>query len=211
MNTFIVGREGNQPFLIDSAGVSRRHLQVEIPEDWQDGNWNITDLNSSNGTFILQNDGTLRQLIGSSQVTWDTIVQLGPSNMKGYRFWLCQLLQTDPDDFSLQFSRLRQLSDERQSLLVKCREEKAKSASIKNLGGIGAALLGVASGITAGLFIFRSAYSMGVDALSKKGNPEEDIKMHYSNFLKCPRGSCSRPLSPSDIEFGRCPYCKAHM
>lgn len=45
----VVGREGQQPFMIDNAGVSRKHVRVE---DLGNGLFLLEDLNSSNGTFV---------------------------------------------------------------------------------------------------------------------------------------------------------------
>jgi len=45
---FVIGRGGGSDLVIDSPKVSRRHVRVV----WEDGSWQIRDLESKNGTFI---------------------------------------------------------------------------------------------------------------------------------------------------------------
>ena len=49
MKTIVLGREGTQPFKIKNEDVSRQHAQITIDDH---GEWVLEDLNSSNGTFI---------------------------------------------------------------------------------------------------------------------------------------------------------------
>ena len=55
----IIGKEGNQPFVITSAGVSRKHAQITIDHE----TWFIEDLNSTNGTFVQNEDGDYIRII----------------------------------------------------------------------------------------------------------------------------------------------------
>lgn len=66
----IVGREGDQPFTIDNAGVSRRHVKLT---DCGNGSYIIEDLGSSNGTFV--ND----QKVIKRTITVTDKVRLGPT------------------------------------------------------------------------------------------------------------------------------------
>lgn len=66
----IIGREGNQTFAIQDGGVSRRHISLE----WMpDGNLQIEDLASANGTFV---NG---QRIVKKQIRQTDEVRLGPT------------------------------------------------------------------------------------------------------------------------------------
>ena len=216
MYQLIVGREGNQPFPITEEGVSRQHLVVTVP-DRMDGTWVVQDLGSSNGTFVQLEDGSFTHMTGTQNLTWDTVVRMGPDNLYGRTFWLCQLVQTDPNDFSLQFAELNRMLDqmttEKQQLTEDQEKEKNRSAIIK------AVITGVAS---LGLcFLLPEGWGMARFALmpvvgvfiplffinKKKPQPSKD----YKALLRCPNGKCGRPLSEHDIRRGQCPACKAHI
>ena len=54
MKQILLGTEGNQPFKITQQGVSRQHARITIGDD---GIWTLEDLNSTNGTFIRNEEG----------------------------------------------------------------------------------------------------------------------------------------------------------
>lgn len=217
MYTLIVGREGNQPFQITEEGVSRQHLQITIP-DRMDGTWIVQDLGSSNGTFVQQEDGSFEQMTGMMQCTWDTVIRMGPDNLYGRTFWLCQLMQTDPNDFSMQFAKLNRLLDEfaqEKEELTRAKEnEKNRSAIIKAL---------ILAGISVGLYFILPA-SLGaarlavlplagviVPFLFRKSESSAQLSKDYKAIFHCPNGKCGRPLTEHDIRRGQCPACKAHI
>lgn len=68
--SIVVGREGQQSFIIDNAGVSRQHARVD---DLGNGLFSIEDLNSSNGTFVNN------QKIMRRTVSWNDEIKLGPT------------------------------------------------------------------------------------------------------------------------------------
>jgi len=216
MYTLIVGREGNQPFPITEEGVSRQHLQVTVP-DRMDGAWMVQDLGSSNGTFVQLEDGTFTQMTGTQQLSWDTVVRMGPDNMYGRTFWLCQLVQTDPNDYSMQFAELNRMLDEFSSEKQRLTEEQEKQ---KNKSAIwkavitGCVSLGICFLLPSELGMMRFALMPIVGVIipfffmGKKNNqPSKD----YKALLRCPNGKCGRPLTEHDIRRGQCPVCKAHM
>lgn len=75
----IIGRKGEQPFQITDRLVSGKHIKLTTLSD---GNVQVEDLGSSNGTFI---NGVR---IIKKTVTRDTIVQMGPN----YRFKIGDVL-----------------------------------------------------------------------------------------------------------------------
>ena len=223
MYTLIVGREGNQPFPILEEGVSRQHLQVTVP-DRMDGVWSVKDLGSSNGTFVQQKDGTFVRMTGIRQLSWNTVIRMGPDNMYGRTFWLCQLTQTDPNDFSLQFTELnRQLnafSAEKQRRIEKQEDERKKAVYTRVIISLSIlALAFILPEIIPGMndkaaMTFRIV-GMGISGpillllgIRKK---KDDMSKDYKTVFRCPNGKCGRPLSEYDIRRGQCPACKAHM
>lgn len=216
MYTLIVGREGNQPFPILEEGVGRQHLQVVVPDQLNDV-WEVTDLESTNGTFVQQQDGSYERMYGSQKLAWNTVLRMGPDNMYGRTFWLCQLTQTDPNDYSLQFSelnrRLNILSAEKKKQVEEQERQKKKSAILKAIiiasvstlafivlppewGYMRLAVLPLAGAIVPFMF--------------QNGNSSQLIK-DYKAVFRCPNGKCGRPLSEYDIRRGQCPVCKAHI
>ena len=215
MYTLIVGREGNQPFTITEEGVSRQHLQITVP-DQMGGTWTVQDLGSANGTFIQKEDGSFEQMTGVRQCSWDTVIRMGPDNLYGRSFWLCQLTQTDPNDFSLQFSKLNRMLDEfaaDKQRLTEEKEKQQKKAAITKA----AILVGISLVVCAipqlGMLRFVVLPIAGVIApfLFKKKEGANLMTKDYKAFLRCPNGKCGRPLSEHDIRRGQCPICKAHI
>lgn len=66
----IIGREGNQSFIINNAGVSRHHVKLT---DCGNGAFVIEDLGSSNGTFV-NDQKIIKRTISSTDK-----VRLGPT------------------------------------------------------------------------------------------------------------------------------------
>ena len=216
MYTLVVGREGNQPFTITEEGVSRQHLQITVP-DQVNGTWIVQDLGSSNGTFIQNEDGSFEQMTGMRQCTWDTVIRMGPDNLYGRTFWLCQLVQNDPNDFSMQFAKLNKMLDqfmqEKQELTEAQEKDKNRSAIIKAVV-TGVASLGLCFLLPEGWGMARFALMPVVAVIIPIffiGKKKPTQKKDYKAFLRCPNGKCGRPLSEHDIRRGQCPACKAHI
>ena len=70
MKQFILGTEGNQPFEIKQTGVSHQHARVTIGDN---GVWTLEDLNSTNGTFVRDENGDMRR-VGTLVITPMTFI-----------------------------------------------------------------------------------------------------------------------------------------
>jgi pSer/pThr/pTyr-binding forkhead associated (FHA) protein len=189
---------------LTNSGVSRQHLLVSVPAT-MDGDWIVRDLDSVNGTFVREDDGSFRQIHGEVHLRWDSVVRMGPANVLGYTFWLCQLLQTDPKDFSLQFRRLNMLLDEFHAEKQQMDEDakKQQKKSIYRRAGLSIAMLPLRIG---GMAV-AGAVSQLMDMNKEKPKMSRDYKL----FMRCPNGACGKPLAEHDIRNGQCPYCKAHI
>ncbi len=222
MYTMIVGREGNQPFPILEEGVSRQHLQVVVPDRMEDI-WTVMDLGSSNGTFVQQKDGTFERMQGTQKLSWNAVIRMGPDNMYGRTFWLCQLTQTDPNDFSLQFTELNRqlnaLSTEKQRRIEKQEEERKKaiytraiiSVSILVFSLVLPGLLGIEQQTAMTIRILGMGIAGSILPIFFLGKKSNNALKDYKAVFRCPNGKCGRPLTEFDIRRGQCPVCKAHI
>lgn len=88
MKQIIIGKEGNQPFVINDPNVSRRHAYLNIDE--ATGQMQLVDNKSTNGTFVYNGSGFVRLFANQSyDVSLDTMLQLGPNT----RFHIRRLFQ----------------------------------------------------------------------------------------------------------------------
>ncbi len=71
----IIGRQGNQPFPLDEASISRRHAILTI--DQTNGTMRLRDNGSANGTWILTREGNFQRLSGETVVGPESSVRLG--------------------------------------------------------------------------------------------------------------------------------------
>lgn len=109
---FIIGRDGHQPFRITNTGVSRKHAKITVTksdEEWKD--WTIEDLNSDNGTFILNKRGKWVEVKSRISITEDTIIRLGQEYGFGIRFMAHRLIAKDKDDYRYEFAEMQTLNE----------------------------------------------------------------------------------------------------
>lgn len=71
----LIGKHGNQPFKLTEPSISREHALFH--KDEVTGRMTLRDNNSTNGTWIMANDGRFKRLVGEAPVGPNTIVRLG--------------------------------------------------------------------------------------------------------------------------------------
>ena len=71
----LIGKHGNQPFKLTEPSISREHALFH--KDEVTGMMTLRDKNSTNGTWIMANDGRFKRLVGEAPVGPNTIVRLG--------------------------------------------------------------------------------------------------------------------------------------
>ena len=71
----LIGKHGNQPFKLTEPSISREHALFH--KDEVTGRMTLRDNNSTNGTWIMANDGRFKRLVGEAHVGPNTIVRLG--------------------------------------------------------------------------------------------------------------------------------------
>lgn len=100
----LIGKEGNQPFPLKEASISRKHALFHMDE--RTGVMTLRDIGSVNGTYIKANDGTFKRINGEVKVGFSTVVRLGAV----HTFIIKELLKQtgkEPDNNVVDISELR--------------------------------------------------------------------------------------------------------
>ena len=105
----IIGTEGQQPFKIKGGAVSRQHAEVEILGEGDNARWTLRDLDSTNGTFVRDDNGVMVP-VGKKAISPMTFISLGPDNSKGCSFYARQLL--NPGGFTEEYEFINEKEDE---------------------------------------------------------------------------------------------------
>ena len=196
MEQITIGKEGNQPFVIAADGVSREHARITIDNE----QWILEDLNSTNGTFILDDNGRMRQVV-KVNINPMTHIYLGPQTAQGISFYAHQVKTPGKfyDDFNL--------------MAVKNTEKQEKKRRNKNLLWyikvgmliLNALLLILMSDMRM-LFFF--ILPQLVTLIFDMGGRNERLEKRYKRFFDCPNPCCSNTLSEGEVEKRECIRCK---
>ena len=206
MKTILLGKAGNQPFDIEQQGVSREHASITIDDD---GQWTISDLDSSNGTFIRNEHGDWER-VAKKKITPDTFICLGPDNANGCKFFAHHVEY--PNDYSSDFNYLEDWAQDIGDQLEKA-EQKAKVIRkvIALVSGI--ALIGsfVVPGDDIRMLLLRvgSLVSMVSTLFFDPAKDKKRIKSLRDKLFDCPNPACSHSLSKKEVDNRRCSKCKA--
>ena len=88
----IIGKEGTQRFAINGSRVSRQHAKITVTDS---GQWILEDLNSTNGTYIINENDELVQ-IKRVNITEFTRIVLADQTSMGFTFYAHHVLEEDP-------------------------------------------------------------------------------------------------------------------
>ena len=233
MRQIIIGKEGNQPFVITDDYVSRKHAIFSYEETT--GAMTIKNT-GTNGTFIKM--GNHFQPIEQCNVNASSVVRLGPN----FIFTIAQLFQPqvsyppgggkpgggNPKE-RVDISRLRRIAESYEANKLKLEQKQATINSMRMLS-IGGSLLGGTVGallpkllgdgendpiytaigpIIAVIFLvilLLYCSRAGRQVIIKKNANEKRYKIAYC----CPKchGSLSGRLYENLIAEGKCPKCK---
>lgn len=214
MPEYIIGKEGTQRFPIKNSRVSRQHARLTITDD---GKWILEDLNSTNGTYILNDNNELVQ-IKRLEISEFTKIVLADQTAMGYTFFAHHVIEEDPNDYRTEFRYVMQIHDaaiqEKQMLDKKSKNKKL----IKYLPSI----LSSAIGLILTLLLPMEQKILAVSAtavvtallttyINMKADNNDELK-HFSNKylqkLTCPK--CGKLLNESEFNNQMCAACKAH-
>lgn len=205
--SFIIGRNGDQPFKINADGVSQRHAKITI----DGGQWHLSDLGSTNHTYVRNADGTFT-MISSVAIAENTVIRLGSNDIHGFTFMAHHVI-AEADDYSYEFAELTHLKkdcEERERDIAKKIDTHGWIA--KGAGVAVMLLLGIVGNFTkvepGTRYLFISFAPLIVGFLFKGDKYlATSVRNIRKNVLVCPK--CNRPLSDYEIEKKQCLACKA--
>lgn len=206
--SFTVGSEGDQNFRITNRFVSRRHARITY-RPGLDHPWLIEDLESTNGTFVQEPDGSYIRIV-SKEVAVGTWIKLGGEKSGvGHRFLVDHLLG-EADDYNNEFL----------IIAAKLEEYKARNAEVAEIARkrrlkfqgltLGAtAILAVAGVLTGKPFMYGASALTGclgfLSTYRDKGSLQKEVNEKYAGYFACP--CCGKPLSESAINAMECQAC----
>lgn len=218
----IVGRKGSQSFPITDKSVSGKHLKLTALPD---GNVEVEDLGSSNGTFI----NGVRIL--KKVVSRDTVVFMGSS----YSFKVSDVLPVLPKtsdnaqkgaaekpkaqpEYSI--AHLKDIWDNYEESMADIRANAQKMGKkrmipimLGSVSGIISAFVGQGAYVTIPIAVF--SFLFYIITYFEKDTSMEDTKAAKEFLIKkyvCPNPDCHRSLPHQDYmmlsQNANCPYCK---
>ena len=203
-----LGTEGTQPFKIECSGVSRRHARIVV-DDY--GKMMLEDLNSTNGTYVRDDNGDLRR-VSNMLITPMTFICLGLNNANGCSFYALQAL-SEQNDFAKEFEYLNEMEDH-----FDAEDKKADSrARIVRMAIVVASLIALVgsfltdrgSGLQLLLLRLGSFVSLLSSALYNPAENKKKIAVKKEKFHQCPNPKCTHILSSREIRMMQCSHCKA--
>lgn len=204
--SFIIGREGNQPFTISQEGVSREHAKLTIDDN---GKWTLEDLNSGNGTFIRNEEGDLEQ-IGKKTISERTYICLGPDNINGCKFYARQLIA--PKDYQREFDLLEEIDNDIEERLDKADDKSKlirKAIAIISLVGFFGSFIVEDNGIRTMLLRVSTAATGASSMFYDPNKQKKQLKALREKLFGCPNPACSHNLSSKEVRNRKCAKCGA--
>lgn len=228
----IVGRKGNQPFTITDMSVSGKHLKLTTLPD---GNVEVEDLGSSNGTFI---DGVR---ILKKVVSRNTTIQMGARYTFKVSDVLPEVSKSQPPKIQTpqqpntpaqpkpapeySIKHLKRVWDEYEETLVEIRDKREQMGKkrmvpmmLGSFSGIVSAifpLIGFGIGALVSLPVAIVSFILYFKSYNEKDTSHEEAKAAKDTLIKnyvCPNPECHRSLPHQDYSLlsqnTNCPYCK---
>lgn len=135
MKEIIIGRKGNQSFAITERTVSGKHLKATLLTD---GNIEIEDLDSTNGTFV-HGKRIVKKIVSPNQ-----IVMLGNT----YQIRIGDVFElvhkepeTPPAEEATEFAKLQKVYEDYEAAKIKLQQENAKKQFLRSLPGVASTVL----------------------------------------------------------------------
>ena len=238
MKQIIIGREGNQPFVINDEYVSRQHAIFTYDE--RTGLMTLTDKSRPEvGTFIRM--GNQFQQISQCNVDATTDIRLGPF----FTFRVGQLFQSPstpkkpttpqkPKQEKVDIAYLRKVAENYEETKLNLEQKLANNESLKSMSLVPTLLAGAVSGVIPSLLgqqDFRENWYLVIigpiiaiillivlqtycgrtkkEILAKKSQNEKNYKISFC----CPK--CHVPfagkLYENILAEGKCPKCKVEF
>jgi len=212
---YIIGRSVSDGMVRvpDSCkSVSGKHARITV-DDF--GNWNLEDLNSTNGTYVRDDKGEFTRVF-SKKIGKNSIIRLGPGDAGSFVFTAGHVQAPAHDDYEYEFRQVRKLMEkqlEEEHKKEKVIERNGWLAKCAGFAVIGiCAILGSIKGVNIDpnmRYILISSAPVVVGLLFKGDSASlKALRRRREKIIVCPR--CERPLSEFDVEHRQCSRCKAH-
>lgn len=214
MKEVIIGKEGTQRFTINSPRVSRRHAKITVSDN---GQWTLEDLNSTNGTYIIDDNDELVQ-IKKVNITEFTRIVLADQTSMGFTFYAHHVIEDDPLDYRQEFRHVLKIHDAALREKAEIDAKLQKKNMVRFLPGFISAVVGLI--LTLLLPLNQKVYGVAVTAVFTtilqavinvyvgKDSRLKHFSSKYAGKLTCP--CCSKPLTEIEFKNQMCGRCKAH-
>ena len=216
MKRFVLGRGGTQPFPIpdNRTRVSREHALLTISDD---GRWILEDLGSSNGTYIIDDNGEMIK-IKKVAINEFTRIILGDQTKMGFTFLAHHVLAEDPSDYRCEFRHVMDIHSQALKDKAAIDDKAQKKANMKYLPSVVSALIGLLLTFllpkemkpysVSFTLIFTTLITIIVNKTAANNKDLKRFNSHYSKLLLCPK--CGRLLTENDFHNQMCCACQTH-
>ncbi len=199
----------------DRLNVNGTHAKITVKDN---GEWELVDLNSANGTYVKDSDGNFKRVY-KKVIGEDSVIRLGQEGHESFIFMAHRAVSND-DSYSYEFRKLKKLLKNQIT-----EEEAMETRNARNMTIVKAASP-IAMGLcvvaqyaipslredpSLNLWISRGAMALapfaigmvfGIDTKAVKALKQKRLKL-----LTCPK--CGYPISEFDIHNMQCSRCKA--
>lgn len=204
-----LGRDGNQPFTISAKKLAVSSIHAFLDYDADTGQLWLEDNNSTNGTFIRNDEGVFVR-IGREQITPDTFILLGEDTALGCSFFAHQALDKVKDVFYNDFKYIKNKNEEFDSKLKRL-EKKTKTIKICARAVVPLLIYGGFTLLHKSPEFRFIASMIGyaiVEIFDSPGKRRKIIE-ERSRWRRCPNPECNHLLSDEDVHNMQCSRCKA--
>lgn len=224
MTEFIIGRKGNQPFTISENcyHVSNEHARIIIDDG---GKWWIEDLNSTNGTYVQDEENGVFIRVESKCIGEFQRISLGGTKVGCFSFLAHHVLEAysnsaseDSDNYCKEFMHVIELHKgltEKKEALERKQKRKSRLKMIPPLLipliGLPLYFLGKNDARIAITYVIAQLGALippMIDIFSKEKKQLTLLKTYISRVCLCPH--CGIVLSDLDFQRESCSRCKAH-
>ncbi|MBR2101872.1 MAG: FHA domain-containing protein [Prevotella sp.] len=215
MPRVLIGKEGEQKFPIKGERVSRKHCFVEFDEKTKQ--WTVEDAGSANGTFILDEEGKLRQ-VKQARIDEFTRIVLADNTALGYSFFAHHILEENPENYTREFHQVMKMDRKLKEEEDEFANARKKRQTLRYLPSIISGVIGLVVFILwperrMEVLVFTALLTPLLSVLMNFILPDEKdkaekLKEKRTALVRCPK--CNRPLSSNDLKMNMCPQCKAH-
>ena len=209
MKTITLGKAGDQPFKINGIGVSKHHAIFTI-DDY--GQWIITDNNSTNGTFVRDEEtGNLIKVDNRGmRINEMSFIVLGADNSAGCCFYAKQLIAPGDfvDEHLYMLNKKQELDKEEEKVSKRAKWVRLIIFIVMFVFTIGTVFWQMkypkSTSMMFHLYRGLSLMTMGATTFYDAQSKRAKIMKKRKKFFQCPNPECDRKLSGDEIENLKC-------